>query len=105
VRNKKYLKLSIEVETDLEAEIKKLNTRQATVISKSGEKTVKVAINYKVKHPRYGKYIKRTTTLLVHDEQNAAGLGDFVEIAECRPLSKSKNWRLVKILEKAVGAE
>ena len=80
----------------------KLKTKTAVVTSKSGEKSIKVAIDYKVKHPKYGKYVKRRTTLGVHDESNQAGVGDVVEVVECRPCSKTKSWRLVKILEKAV---
>lgn len=72
------------------------------VIGRSGNKSIKVAIDFKVKHPKYGKYIKRRTKLNVHDERNQAGLDDVVEIAECRPYSKTKSWRLVKIAEKAV---
>ncbi|MHC4158878.1 MAG: 30S ribosomal protein S17 [Planctomycetota bacterium] len=74
----------------------------AVVISHSGDKSIKVAIDFKVKHPKYGKYIKRRTKLGVHDEHNQAGLGDVVEVAECRPCSKSKSWRLIRVVEKAV---
>lgn len=77
-------------------------SKQAVVISKSGDKSVVCQIDYKVKHPRYGKYIRRRTKMGVHDPQNQAGVGDKVEISECRPISKTKNWRLVKVLEKAV---
>ena len=77
---------------------KKIKTITAEVVSKSGEKSIKVAINYKVKHPKYGKYIRKRTTLGVHDEHNKANVGDVVEIAECRPVSKSKSWRLVSIV-------
>ena len=80
---------------------RKLKTSNYVVISKSGSKTVKVASDYKVRHPKYGKYVKRRTKLSVHDEQNVAGIGDLVEIAECRPFSKTKSWRLVKVLKKA----
>ena len=76
--------------------------KKAVVVSKSGDKSVVCQIDYKVKHPRYGKYIRRRTKLGVHDPQNQAGVGDRVEISECRPISKSKNWRLVKVLKKAV---
>ncbi len=79
----------------------KLKTKTAVVISNSGDKSVKVAIDFKVKHPKYGKYVKRRTKLGVHDEHNQAGTGDVVEIAECRPHSKTKNWRLVRVVEKA----
>ena len=77
-------------------------TKRGIVVSRSGDKSVKVQIDRKVKHPLYGKYIKRRTKLGVHDERNEAGVGDIVEITECRPISKSKSWRLVKILEKGV---
>jgi small subunit ribosomal protein S17 len=77
---------------------KKIKTITAEVISKSGDKSIKVAINYKIKHPRYGKYVRRKTILGVHDEHNKANVGDLVEISECRPISKSKNWRLVDVV-------
>ncbi len=77
-------------------------TKQAVVVSKSGDKSIKVQIDYKIKHPMYGKYIKRRTKLGVHDEKNMAGVGDVVEIVECRPISKSKSWRLVKVLKKGI---
>jgi small subunit ribosomal protein S17 len=77
-------------------------TLTAVVVSKSGDKSVKVAIDFKVKHPKYGKYVKRRTTFIVHDENNKSGVGDTVEVTECRPYSKTKSWRLVKVLEKAV---
>jgi len=77
-------------------------TTSGVVVSKSGDKSIKVAVDYKVKHPKYGKYIKRRTKLGVHDEHNQAGVGDLVEISQCKPYSKSKSWRLVGILEKAV---
>ena len=80
---------------------RKLKTLTGVVISNSGDKSVKVAIDFKVRHPKYGKYVKRRTKLGVHDEHNQAGAGDLVEIAECRPRSKTKNWRLVKVVEKA----
>ena len=81
---------------------RKLKTLTGVVVSNSGDKSVKVAIDYKVKHPIYGKYVKRRTKIGVHDEQNQSGVGDLVEIAQCRPHSKSKSWRLLKIVQKAV---
>ena len=81
---------------------KQTKSRHGIVISKSGDKSIKVQIDYTVKHPRYGKYIKRRTKLGVHDSNNIAGLGDVVEIVECRPISKSKSWRLVKVIEKGI---
>ncbi len=82
--------------------VKEQKIKRAVVVSKSGDKSVKVEINYKIKHPVYNKFIKRRTKLGVHDEGNAAGVGDVVEIVECRPISKSKSWRLVRVLEKAI---
>jgi len=81
---------------------RKLKTMTGVVISHSGDKSIKVAIDFKVKHPKYGKYIKRRTKLGVHDEHNKAGLGDVVEVAGCRPYSKTKSWRLVRVVEKAL---
>lgn len=79
----------------------KLKTLTGVVISKSGNKSVKIVLDYKVKHPKYGKYIRRRTKIGVHDEHNQSGVGDVIEIAECRPRSKTKNWRLVKVVTKA----
>ncbi len=80
---------------------KKIKTLTGVVIGRSGAKTIKVAIDYKVKHPKYGKYMGRRTKLTVHDPKDQSGPGDQVEIAECRPISKTKNWRLVKVVQKA----
>jgi len=80
---------------------KKIKTLTGVVIARSTDKTVKVAINYKIKHPKYGKYMGRRTRLSVHDPKNESGLGDSVEIVECRPISKTKSWRLVKVVQKA----
>ncbi len=76
-------------------------TTQGRVISDKMDKSIVVAIERTVKHPIYGKFIKRTTKVHAHDENNECGLGDTVEIKECRPLSKTKSWTLVKVLEKA----
>ena len=80
---------------------RKSKTMTAMVISNSGNKSIKIAIDFKVRHPKYGKYVRRRTKFGVHDEHNQAGAGDIVEIAECRPYSKTKSWRLVRVLEKA----
>jgi small subunit ribosomal protein S17 len=79
------------------------NVRTATglVVSNKMDKTIAVAIERKVKHPMYGKYIKRTTKVLAHDEQNDCNEGDTVSISECRPLSKNKSWRLVEVVQRA----
>lgn len=79
----------------------KEKTTKAVVVSKGGSKSVKVAIDYVYRHPKYGKALKRQTRLIVHDERNEAGVGDVVEVTECRPYSKTKRWRLVRILTKA----
>jgi small subunit ribosomal protein S17 len=79
----------------------KIRTQQGRVVSDKMEKSIVVAIERFVKHPIYGKYVKRTTKVHAHDENNECGLGDTVEIRECRPLSKNKSWTLVKIVEKA----
>ena len=76
-------------------------TRTGRVVSDKMNKTIVVAVETKVRHPLYGKTINRTTKFKVHDENNEANVNDRVEIMETRPLSKDKNWRLVKIVEKA----
>ena len=83
---------------------RKLKVLTGVVMSSSGNKSVKVAIDYKVRHPKYGKYIKRRTKIAVHDEHNQSGIGDIVDIAECKPYSKTKSWRIVRVVEKAVKA-
>lgn len=77
----------------------KIRTLQGRVVSDKMEKSIVVAIERFVKHPIYGKFIKRTTKLHVHDENNECGIGDVVEIRECRPLSKTKSWTLVRVVE------
>lgn len=76
-------------------------SRIGIVVSDKMDKTIVVAVVRKVKHPLYKKYITRTNKFKVHDELNACGIGDKVEIEECRPISKDKCWRLIEILDKA----
>ena len=76
-------------------------TRVGIVVSNKMEKTIVVAVRDNVKHPVYSKIIKRTTKIHAHDENNECGIGDTVKVMETRPLSKSKRWRLVEIIEKA----
>ena len=76
-------------------------TRTGRVISDKMNKTVVIAIEDHVKHPVYGKIVKRTKKIHAHDENNECGIGDTVEVMETRPLSKTKRWRLVQIIEKA----
>jgi len=74
---------------------------QGVVASDKGNKTIKVVVDYQMRHPKYGKYLKRRTVLHAHDEKNEAKEGDTVELAECRPLSKTKHHRLLRIVTKA----
>jgi len=83
---------------------KKIKTKTGLVTSKSGDKSIRVTISFKVKHPKYNKYIRRRTKLAVHDESNLCGVGDTVEITESRPYSKSKCWRVVQVTQKAIQA-
>ena len=73
-----------------------------TVVSSKMDKTVSVLVERQIKHPLYKKYIRLSTKLLAHDENNECGQGDTVLIEPCRPLSKHKSWRLLKVVEKAV---
>ncbi|HEY9490182.1 MAG TPA: 30S ribosomal protein S17 [Chryseosolibacter sp.] len=75
--------------------------RTGKVVSNKMQKTITVAVDRKVKHPIYGKFVNRTTKFKAHDEENTAGIGDTVRIMETRPISKDKRWRLVEVLEKA----
>jgi small subunit ribosomal protein S17 len=74
--------------------------RIGIVVSNKMDKTIVIAVDRKVKHPKYGKYIKRRTKLTAHDEENTCNIGDTVKIMETRPLSKNKCWRLVEIIER-----
>ena len=75
--------------------------RTGVVVSNNMDKTIIVAVERKEKHPLYGKFVKKTTKFVAQDEKNECGIGDTVRIMETRPLSKTKNWRLVEIVEKA----
>ncbi len=75
--------------------------REGLVVSNKMEKTIVVAVEDRFKHPLYGKVVRRTSKLKAHDENNAAGIGDRVLLMETRPLSATKRWRMVEILEKA----
>ncbi|MFM2207708.1 MAG: hypothetical protein RL213_1683 [Bacteroidota bacterium] len=75
--------------------------RTGVVVSNKMSKSIVVAVERKVKHPIYGKFIKKTTKFMAHDENNESKVGDLVLIAETRPMSKNKNWRLKQILERA----
>ena len=76
-------------------------TKIGKVVSDKMDKTIVVAVEYRVKHPLYGKVVKRTYKLKAHDETNMCGVGDTVKVMETRPLSRDKRWRLVEIVKKA----
>ena len=79
----------------------KIRTLQGRVISDKMDKSITVLIERRVKHPMYGKFMTRSTKLKAHDETNQCNAGDLVTITECAPISKSKNWKLVDVIEKA----
>ena len=78
-----------------------LRTLQGVVAGSAAHKTIRVVIKYQQRHPKYGKYLTRRSVLQCHDEKNEAKMGDTVEIAECRPLSKTKHHRLVRVVSRA----
>ena len=86
----------------MSAEEKLAKTVSGTVVNNKMDKTISVLVERREKHPLYGKYISKSSKFHAHDEQNECGEGDIVIIEECRPLSKNKTWRLVKVVEKAV---
>ena len=82
-----------------EEKVKRIQT--GSVVSDRMDKSATILIERKVKHPIYGKFVKKSTKLHIHDENNECGIGDTVQISECRPMSKTKSWTLVKVVEKA----
>ena len=86
---------------ETKVEVKGARTLTGRVVSTKMQKTVAVEIERLVKHPVYGKFIRRTTKLLAHDEKGASHEGDLVKIAPCRPMSRRKSWQLIEVLEKA----
>ena len=86
----------------MEAEKRNLRKeRVGKVVSNKMEKSCVITVERKVKHEKYGKFMTKTTKLMVHDENNQVGIGDTIKVMETRPLSKNKRWRLIEILEKA----
>ena len=79
-------------------------TKLGVVTSDARDKTRRVVIAYQARHPKYGKFISKRTVLHVHDEANESREGDKVEIGQCRPISKTKSWRLLRVVERAEGA-
>lgn len=92
---------AVETAASDEAKRNYRKTRRGYVTSDKMDKTIVVLVEDRVKHPLYGKVLRRSTKIKAHDEENTAGIGDLVLIAETRPLSATKRWRLVEILEKA----
>lgn len=80
---------------------KKRKVREGLVSSNKMEKSIVVSVSRKLKHPKYGKFLNRTTTVMAHDEKNECNIGDKVKVMETKPLSKNKCWRLVEIIERA----
>jgi small subunit ribosomal protein S17 len=89
------------VDGDVAARPNRRKVREGTVVSRSMDKTAVVAVIERVRHAQYSKTVQRTKRLYVHDEENEAAVGDRVRVAETRPLSKTKHWRLVEIVERA----
>lgn len=85
--------------SEIERNVRK--TRTGLVTSDKMDKTITVAVERKVRHPLYGKFLKKTSKFKAHDENNECGIGDTVKIMETKPLSKTKRWRLVEVIEKA----
>lgn len=82
---------------------KSARTQTGRVVSNKMDKTITVMVERKVKHPIYGKFVKRSTKIHAHDENNECNIGDTVLVAQSRPLSKTKSWTLVEVIEKALG--
>jgi small subunit ribosomal protein S17 len=80
---------------------KVLRIQTGSVVSDKMDKSAVVMIERRVKHPVYGKFMKKSTKIHIHDENNECGIGDTVQITECRPISRTKSWKLVKVVEKA----
>jgi len=87
--------------TSTEVQESAKRTLQGVVTSSAGDKSATIMLERRIKHPVYGKFIKRSTKLRVHDEANECNKGDTILVEECRPMSKTKSWKLVKIVEKA----
>lgn len=90
-----------EVEAATSATESTQRTITGVVTSNAGDKSATITVERKIKHPLYGKYIKRSTKIRVHDESNECNAGDTIVVEQCRPMSKTKSWRLVKVIEKA----
>ncbi len=87
--------------TENAEDAKRVRTVQGRVVSNKMDRTITVAIERRVKHPLYGKFVRQTTKLMAHDQDNDCRIGDVVQIRECRPMSKRKSWQLVNVVERA----
>lgn len=94
---------AVKQDTGREAASKVTRIVTGTVISNRADKTITVRVERRVQHPLYGKYLRRSSKLRAHDENNECGIGDVVTISECRPISKNKSWMLQSIDERAEG--
>lgn len=88
-----------------QAQDQSTGARIGVVQTDARDKTRKVVISYQAKHPKYGKYISRRTVLHAHDENNESRVGDKVEVVPCRPISKTKSWKISRVVEKRIGDE
>ena len=82
-----------------------VRTLTGTVVSAKANRTISVSVTRLVKHPRYGKYFRKTTRLNVHDPKDSSRVGDKVQIIQCRPISKTKSWRIYKLIDRPEGVE
>ena len=92
---------TVATETETTATAANKRTLQGVVTSSAGDKSATIMIERRIKHPIYGKFIKRSTKIRLHDEANECNKGDTILIEECRPMSRTKSWKLVKVVEKA----
>lgn len=99
--NSDLFKVGLPIEEAVKEGRNERKTRDGIVVSNKMDKTIAVAIQRRLQHPIYGKYVKKTKKLIAHDESNECQIGDIVRIMECRPLSRRKRWRLISVLEKA----
>lgn len=95
------LKLDLEEEINMEVKVSNKKQRVGVVSSNKMDKSITVLVERRIKHPMYGKYVKKSKKFMAHDEANEANIGDTVKIEESRPLSKRKKWKLIEVLEKA----
>ena len=100
-KEKKQPEVAVEVKVAVDADRGRRKVREGLVVSDKMNKTIVVGVTNLIRHPLYGKILKQTHKFKAHDEENTANVGDTVEITETRPLSKDKNWRLLRIVERA----